>query len=1004
MNTIILNGEWDFYKDTAATVAKIKTDRIIEDGKTLTQGDSVSAVFKIDKLEEMYYSKLKLFMDFGSDLVTEDGESPTVYAQVGEGRVFSVDITDFTHNLNSTKHVIELGLYFADLISGENTVVFTSNIVSGDITVTGAEICYYPVLIFNDMMQPITVPGTWETQLGKDYTGYDGVGWYFSSFDLPDMTAGKQYILTFEAIDYYAEIWINGRFITSHEDGYSPIVIDLYEYNDVIQSKGNHLAVRVTDQSTAPNAEFPLKQTLAGFFHDSVGINFAGIWNDVYLTLRGLARVSDLTVRTDIECMTAKIIADLKNVGKNAVVDAVFSVLDGEKVISSITINDVNVGKNKTAVVSSEITCLGAKLWEISAPELYTARVELKSGEEIIDVSETSFGFTAVRAEGDKVLFNNRPIKMNGILSWLGNWEQISPKYTAEEFTRQIRELKKLGFNAIKFCLVVPQEEIMDICDREGIYVYIEYPVWNPVQTDAFYERAYSQMERFLHMSKNHPSVVMSDFNCEMVMFEEPMADFMNWCVAAGKRIDPNRLYTDNSSTGYQNTEGDNDFWTWHPYTNALGFSDYAKSVVKHRFAHGVKPLVFGEYADYPSLAEFSEIFEANGGKEPWNWNVVDDPFRADLYLRGIGYSEEQIERMIGYSKTNCVDMKMHYVQETKKADSVGAYFLTIIQDIGHSVTGMIDELGRTKFTPEQTAFVRESVLLLDRNRYSFTAGKTVSVTPAISHYDGTDIENGTLSWTLEDKNGKTVSGGELQKDINLKNGGYYTFNNADLQIPEVNTASAHTLILTLRADNNYEINSRFDAYLYPEIAGAAVLAGKKIMISDEHNTIDFGNRYPVAEKWEDGSTPELLIAVGKLTEAQVEYLNDGGKVLYLGSGSEVVKVEKGIYYSQYVLVHFPLEDHEIVKALDSKGFGGLQFLEMQTQDVITEGKDVPLAHSIIGKLLLRDNVGDIGQSASYMSEFDIGKGKLIQCTLSFENDRALGNYLIDTAAKYLLK
>ena len=1003
MKHISLNGQWDFYKDTSAAAGKIRNSGAM-DSVSLSGGNTVSASFHITNPEEIFYAKLKLSMDFGCDLAAEDGAVPTVYAKVGGGKFCSADISDFTHNLHGTAHSIDVGFSTADLVPGENTVLFKTNIISGNITVTKAVLQYYPVLMFPDMMKSVSVPGVWETQLGGDYIAYNGVGWYLRTFDLDRTDAGKQYMLTFDAIDYYAEIWLNGHFICSHEDGYSPIVIDLHEYADILQTRDNRLVVRVTDQDTSPDAEFPLKQTLAGFFHDSVGINFAGIWNDVSLACRGIVRVSDLTVRTDIESMTAEMIADIKNVGDDTAVDAVFSLLDGNEILCTKTVTDISADSQKITAVSSVLTAENGELWEIASPKLYTARVELKQGNAVIDCCEDTFGFTQVRANGDKVLFNNRAVKLNGILSWLGNWEQISPKFDPDVFTQQIRTLKDLGYNAIKFCLVVPQDELLDICDREGIYVYIEYPVWNPVQTDAFYERGYSQIGRFLRMSKNHPSVIMSDFNCEMIGFDEPMLQFMNWCVAEGKRIDPNRLYADNSTTGQQNTEGGNDFWTWHPYTNALGFSDYAKIVVKHRSAHGVKPLVFGEYADYPSLTDFDAVFEANEGKVPWNWNVVDDPFRADLYLARLGYSHEQIAGIVGYSRTNCIDMKMHYVQETKKADAVAAYFLTIIQDVGHSVTGMFDELGKTKFTPEQTGFLKESVLLLDTNQYSFTGGKNASVTPAVSHYDGTDIQNGTLAWSLIDKNGNTAAGGILEKGICVNNGCFRTFEKAELPMPDVSAAAAHTLVLRLTADNGYEISSRWEVYLYPETAHDALTAEKTVMVADEEGMIDFLSRHPSAAVWEDGAAPDLLIAVGKLTDAQIKYLNDGGKVLYLGAGSEVAKVEKGVYYSQYVLVHFPREDHEIVRALDSKGFGGLQFLGMQTTNVITEARETPLTHSIIGKLLLRDNVGDIGQSASYMSEFTVGQGKVIQCTLNFKGDTALGNYLIDTSAAYLLK
>ncbi|MBQ7338816.1 MAG: hypothetical protein IJW40_10260 [Clostridia bacterium] len=1003
METISLNGQWDFYKDSAAAAGTLKNIGVIDSTQSLVNGSEITATLKISRPEEMFYSKLRLTMQFGGDLTTTGGAAPTVYAKVGNGDYFATNIGDLTHNLNSDLHTVDVGLYFADLVAGENTVTVKTNIVSGDITLSEVALCYYPVLMFRDSLQKITVPGVWETQLGAEYTAYNGVGWYSRSFDLPRAAAGQQYTLTFHAIDYYAEIWLNGRFITSHEDGYSAVVIDLGQYADILQTHNNRLTVRVTDQDTDADAAFPIKQTLAGFYHDSVGINFAGIWNDVTLSPRGLTRLNDLTIRTDVDTMCADVIASVKNVGNDTTLDAVVTILDGETVMGSKTLSEITVSADGTAEIDASLPLPNAKLWEISTPQIYTARVELKDGETIVDSSESTFGFTSVRAQEDKILFNDRIIKINGILSWLGNWEQLSPKFDKNVFTEQIRALKAYGFNAIKFCLVVPTEEILSICDREGIYVYIEYPVWNPVQTDAFYERAYSQMGRFLNMSKNHPSVIMSDFNCEMQVFEDPMLDFMNWCVSTGKRIDPNRLYADNSSTGRQNTQGDNDFWTWHPYTNALGFADYAKSVVANRTSNGQKPVVFGEYADYPALADFDTILTASGG-EPWNWDAVDDPFRADLYLKNLGYSDEQIRNMIAYSEENCVDMKMYYVQETKKADSVAAYFLTIIQDIGHSVAGFFDELGNVKFTPEQTAFLKESVLLLDTNVYNFTAGKTTTLTPAISHYDGTEIQNGTLSWTLLDRDGTPVAGGELADGIDLENGCYETFGNVELDMPDVDTAAAHTLTLTLTAENGYKISSSWEIYLYPETPAADLFDGKSVMVSGDNATYNFKKRYPSVTDWKNGAEPDLLIAFDRLTDAQLTYLKNGGKVLYIGTGSEVAKVEMGTFYSQYVMVHFPNEDHEIVTALDSKGFGGLQFLNLQTQHVITQAKDDPVSHSIIGKLLLRDNVGDIGQSASYMSEFAVGDGTVIQCTLNVTGDRVLGNYLIDTAAQYLLK
>ena len=1003
VESISLNGEWEFYRDDAAPAGKIRQTGELGDNASLLDGKTVSATLRVLNPEQMFYSKLQLTLDFGTEIAAANGAQPMLYAKLGEGQEFSVDISDYTHNLNSTTHVIDVGLYAADLVAGENTVTIRSNITSGEITLSQVALCYYPVLMFADTLQSITVPGVWETQLGADYTNYNGVGWYLRSFDLPRVAQGQQYTLTLEAVDYYAEIWLNGRFLTSHEDGYTPIVIDLAQYEELLQQHDNRLVVRVTDQDTSSDATFPIKQTLAGFYHDSVGINYAGIWNDVYLTPRGQTRVADITVQTDIEQMTANVLATLKNSVSSATVNAIISVLDGETVLSSEKIAEISVGQGQNVSIDSEHLLQNAELWEISAPKVYTVRIELYDGENCIDTEETTFGFTSIRTEEDKLVFNDRIIKINGVLSWLGNWEQLSPKFDEEAFAEQIRALKAYGFNCIKFCLVVPTKAILDICDREGIYVYIEYPIWNPIQTDAFYERAYSQMGRFLEMGKNHPCVIMSDFNCEMQAFEDPMLDLMNWCVETGKAIDSNRLFADNSTTGRQNVEGENDFWTWHPYTNALNFADYAKSVVNNRTANGVKPVVFGEYADYPALADFEAVIAANGGEEPWNWSAVDDPFRADIYLKKLGYSNEQIQAIIAYSQENCVDMKMYYVQETKKADGVAAYFLTIIQDIGHSVAGFFDEMGNPKFTPEQTAFLKESVLLMETTKYNYTAGTQATITPAISHYDGTEIEGGVLSYTLYDRDGAVVAQDELLEGIDLQNGSYYSLGSVTLDLPDVDTATAHTLTLTLTAEDGYQISSSWEIYLYPDTTIDTLFAGMTVMVSGDSSKYNLKKRHPEITDWKNGSNPDLLIAFDRLSEAQLTYVKNGGKVLYVGTGSELTTVQKGTFYSQYVMVHFPQEEHEIVTALDSKGFGGLQFLRLQTEYVITADVNTPLTHSIIGKLLLRDNVGDIGQSGSYMSELSYGKGTAIQCTLNLAGDAPLGNYLIEVAAQYLL-
>lgn len=110
---------------------------------------------------------------------------------------------------------------------------------------------------------------------------------------------------------------------------------------------------------------------------------------------------------------------------------------------------------------------------------------------------------------------------------------------TVEQTEQRVRELKEAGFNAIKFCLVVPPDYVLDICDRMGIYCYIQYPIWEPVESEEFFTRCYQQLPELVEKDRNHPSVILSDFACELVAFSSEMDAFMKFMVEKAKEIRP---------------------------------------------------------------------------------------------------------------------------------------------------------------------------------------------------------------------------------------------------------------------------------------------------------------------------------------------------------------------------------------------------------------------------------------------------------------------------------
>ena len=57
----------------------------------------------------------------------------------------------------------------------------------------------------------------WEEQ---GYAGYDGIGWYRRSFEMPPRPLESKTVeLCFDAVDEEAWVWINGKYVGQHADG-----------------------------------------------------------------------------------------------------------------------------------------------------------------------------------------------------------------------------------------------------------------------------------------------------------------------------------------------------------------------------------------------------------------------------------------------------------------------------------------------------------------------------------------------------------------------------------------------------------------------------------------------------------------------------------------------------------------------------------------------------------------------------------------------------------------
>lgn len=309
-----------------------------------------------------------------------------------------------------------------------------------------------------------------------------GEGWYRRTL-VVDNTEKLCYGLSFDGIYMDSTIYVNGKKVLRHTNGYTAFFADI---TDFLHNGENQIAVMVDHRS--PNSRW-----YAG----------AGIFRDVELSVKKPVHIEYNGVYISANADSGEIAVSVKICG-NA--DSVrYTILDGNgaEVISQD-------GGAEAVLRLPEFD-----LWDIDDPKLYTLVTEIICGGEISDRSEDIFGFRKTEFDPDNGFFlNGRSMKLKGVclhhdLGALGS----AVNYRAEE--RRIRLMKDMGANAVRTAHNMPSRQLIKICNRLGMLVVSEcYDMWELEKTQYdnarfFKETAEQDVESWVSRDRNAPCVIM---------------------------------------------------------------------------------------------------------------------------------------------------------------------------------------------------------------------------------------------------------------------------------------------------------------------------------------------------------------------------------------------------------------------------------------------------------------------------------------------------------------
>ncbi len=347
------------------------------------------------------------------------------------------------------------------------------------------------------------------------FPGYHGVAWYWRDFAVPkNDRPGGRYLLRFWAVDYTAEVWLNGIRVGAHEGGESPFVLDVTQA--VRPNQPNRLAVRVLNPTHEPIDGIVLNETphrnKALPYSSGSAWDQGGIIDSVELLLASAVRVEDLFVRPDWRTGAIRIQANLRNASDKPIPGSVeFSVAPAA---SGETVGAVWLPKQLPpgdTLVEAQLAVPSARLWELNDPFLYrvTARVA-GDAPALVDESSVRCGFRDFRFDNGAFRLNGKRIFLR--CSHTGNCCPIGLEmpHDPDFLRRDLINAKMMRFNAIRFIAGVAKRYQLDLCDEIGLMVYEEsYAGWCLADSPKMAQRYGESVLGMVRRDRNHPSLTI---------------------------------------------------------------------------------------------------------------------------------------------------------------------------------------------------------------------------------------------------------------------------------------------------------------------------------------------------------------------------------------------------------------------------------------------------------------------------------------------------------------
>lgn len=365
----------------------------------------------------------------------------------------------------------------------------------------------------------LTVPRDWNSQR-EELRYYESSVWYKKDFSYT-LQSGKRLFLYFGAVNYRAEVYLNGVKIGSHEGGFTPFQ---FEITDKIKSGNNFLIVHVNNQRSA--ASIPALEydwwNYGGITRDVLLIETPDYYIDNYKIQLAKGSLTDISVKINLS---------EKKAGIPVMVE-----IPELKIKKTVSTN--SEGQVSFSVKTGRVPSL--QCWYPETPKLYDVKIATP-----YETLSDNIGFRSVSVEKAQILLNGKPVFLRGVNCHEEIPTRQGRSYSEADALQLLNEVKALNCNYVRFTHYPVDEKLIRLAEKMGLMIWEEIPLWQDIDfaNKKTFALAQKMLAEIMHRDQNRCGIVLWSVANETPISVE-RNEFLSSLIQQVRATDNTRLVT----------------------------------------------------------------------------------------------------------------------------------------------------------------------------------------------------------------------------------------------------------------------------------------------------------------------------------------------------------------------------------------------------------------------------------------------------------------------------